>query len=110
MPKAVEILADILQNSTLEEAAIERERSVILREMEEVRPSAPRPIITLAIRTRFSLTFGWRLVRPRGDAMHCPGYDAGMRLFAGDAHEQWVTGVSHPRSDTAMHATRRPRG
>lgn len=34
--KAVEILADILQNSLLEPAAIEAERSVILREMEEV--------------------------------------------------------------------------
>src|SRR5690606_12417676 len=35
-PKTVEILADILQNSKLEESAIERERSVILREQEEV--------------------------------------------------------------------------
>ncbi|RHZ46311.1 hypothetical protein Glove_627g16 [Diversispora epigaea] len=33
---AVEILSDILQNSTLEEKAIEREREVILREQEEV--------------------------------------------------------------------------
>jgi len=36
VPQAVEILADILQNSKLDEAAIERERGVILREMEEV--------------------------------------------------------------------------
>lgn len=35
-PKAVEILADIIQNSTLGEAEIERERGVILREMQEV--------------------------------------------------------------------------
>ncbi|KAF8538420.1 Metalloenzyme, LuxS/M16 peptidase-like protein [Trichophaea hybrida] len=34
--KSVEILSDILQNSKLEEAAIERERDVILREQEEV--------------------------------------------------------------------------
>lgn len=33
---AVEILADIIQNSTLGEAEIERERGVILREMEEI--------------------------------------------------------------------------
>ena len=33
---AVDILADILQNSKLDEAAIERERDVILREMQEV--------------------------------------------------------------------------
>lgn len=34
--QAVEILADIIQNSTLGEAEIERERGVILREMQEV--------------------------------------------------------------------------
>lgn len=34
--KSVEILSDILQNSKLDEAAIERERDVILREQEEV--------------------------------------------------------------------------
>jgi len=34
--QAVDILADILQNSTLDEGAINRERGVILREMEEV--------------------------------------------------------------------------
>lgn len=36
VPKAVEILSDILQNSTLDEAFIKNERNVILREMEEV--------------------------------------------------------------------------
>ena len=36
MPKAVELIADILQNSKFGEAEIERERSVILREMQEV--------------------------------------------------------------------------
>lgn len=36
VPKAIEILADILQNSTLDEKAISRERDVILREAEEV--------------------------------------------------------------------------
>ncbi|KAI8977468.1 Metalloenzyme, LuxS/M16 peptidase-like protein [Mycotypha africana] len=36
VPKAVEILSDILQNSTLDHGAIERERDVILREQEEV--------------------------------------------------------------------------
>lgn len=33
---AVDILADIIQNSTLGEAEIERERGVVLREMQEV--------------------------------------------------------------------------
>ena len=36
VPQAVEILADILQNSNLDQGAIERERDVILRESEEV--------------------------------------------------------------------------
>ncbi|KAJ4407744.1 Mitochondrial-processing peptidase subunit beta [Didymella pomorum] len=36
VPAAVDILSDILQNSKLENAAIERERDVILREQEEV--------------------------------------------------------------------------
>ncbi|CAH1782949.1 unnamed protein product [Owenia fusiformis] len=36
LPKAMDILADILQNSTLREQEIERERGVILREMQEV--------------------------------------------------------------------------
>ncbi|KAL0274762.1 UNVERIFIED_CONTAM: hypothetical protein PYX00_002811 [Menopon gallinae] len=36
VPKALEILADIIQNSKLGETEIERERGVILREMQEV--------------------------------------------------------------------------
>jgi processing peptidase subunit beta len=36
VPKAVDIISDILQNSKLENAAIERERDVILREQQEV--------------------------------------------------------------------------
>ncbi|RRT56834.1 hypothetical protein B296_00036425, partial [Ensete ventricosum] len=36
VPKALEILADILQNSCFDDKRIERERDVILREMEEV--------------------------------------------------------------------------
>ncbi len=40
MPQAVDILSDILQNSHLSAQSLERERSVILREMEEVHLSA----------------------------------------------------------------------
>ena len=36
VPKSVDILSDILQNSKLEASAVERERGVILREQEEV--------------------------------------------------------------------------
>ena len=34
--KAIAILSDILQNSDIDETAVERERNVILREMQEV--------------------------------------------------------------------------
>ncbi|KAK9456152.1 Metalloenzyme, LuxS/M16 peptidase-like protein [Dipodascopsis uninucleata] len=40
VPKSVEILSDILQNSKLEPTSIERERDVILREAEEVEKQA----------------------------------------------------------------------
>lgn len=36
VPKALDILSDIIQNSHLSEAAIEHERGTILREMQEV--------------------------------------------------------------------------
>merc|ERR1719238_2165339 len=36
VPQAVELLSDILLNSTFSQAAVERERDVIMREMEEV--------------------------------------------------------------------------
>ena len=36
IPNAMDILADILQNSKFGESEIERERSVIMREMQEV--------------------------------------------------------------------------
>ena len=36
MPRAMDIISDIIQNAKLGEAEIERERSVILREMQEV--------------------------------------------------------------------------
>lgn len=36
VPKTIEILSDIIQNSKLGESEIERERGVILREMQEV--------------------------------------------------------------------------
>lgn len=37
VPKALDILSDILQNSQFDESRINRERDVILREMEEVK-------------------------------------------------------------------------
>uniref|UniRef100_K4A8P9 Peptidase M16 N-terminal domain-containing protein n=1 Tax=Setaria italica TaxID=4555 RepID=K4A8P9_SETIT len=51
VPRAMEVLADILQNSNLDEARIEREREVILREMEEY-TSLGRPILGSADNVR----------------------------------------------------------
>ena len=38
VPLAVDILSDILQDSNMDESSVQRERNVILREMQEVRP------------------------------------------------------------------------
>jgi len=56
VPKAVEILADILQNSQLDEGAIERERGVILRESEEVNKQYEEVILDHLHETAFSGT------------------------------------------------------
>jgi len=53
VPKAMEILSDILQNSLLEPAAIERERDVILREMEEVNKQYEEQILDHLHETAF---------------------------------------------------------
>jgi len=54
--RAVEILADILQNSRLDEGAIERERDVILREMEEVNKQYEEVILDYLHDTAFMQT------------------------------------------------------
>ena len=64
MPKALEILSDILQNSNLDDRAIERERDVILREMQEVRWCAGLGSVRVCrwVVTRFrtrALIVGW---------------------------------------------------
>lgn len=50
VPVAVDILADILQNSSFEEDRINRERNVILREMEEVGWSRKPKMLELLLR------------------------------------------------------------
>ena len=52
VPKAVDILSDILQNSRLEESAIQRERDVILREMQEARPLSHASAFTGSLSNR----------------------------------------------------------
>jgi processing peptidase subunit beta len=52
----MEVLADILQNSNLDEARIEREREVILREMEEVEGQSEEVIFDHLHATAFQYT------------------------------------------------------
>ncbi|KAJ6846584.1 putative mitochondrial-processing peptidase subunit beta [Iris pallida] len=54
--KAVEILADILQNSKFDKARIERERDVILREMQEVEGQTEEVIFDHLHATAFQYT------------------------------------------------------
>lgn len=56
VPKAVEILGDILLDSKLDEAAIDRERDVILREMEEVNKNQEELILDHLHETAFQGT------------------------------------------------------
>ena len=53
VPKAMEILSDILLNSLLDEGAITRERDVILREMEEVNKQYDEQILDHLHETAF---------------------------------------------------------
>ncbi|XP_062210335.1 probable mitochondrial-processing peptidase subunit beta, mitochondrial [Phragmites australis] len=56
VPRALEVLADILQNSNLDQARIERERDVILREMEEVEGQSEEVIFDHLHATAFQYT------------------------------------------------------
>ncbi|CAO2826012.1 unnamed protein product [Amaranthus hypochondriacus] len=56
VPKALDVLSDILQNSTFEEARINRERDVILREMEEVEGQTEEVIFDHLHATAFQYT------------------------------------------------------
>ena len=56
VPRCIDILADILNNPLLPEAAIERERDVILREMEEVEKNVEEVIFDYLHQTAFQGT------------------------------------------------------
>ncbi|XP_059648788.1 probable mitochondrial-processing peptidase subunit beta, mitochondrial [Cornus florida] len=67
-PKALDILADILQNSVFEEDRINRERNVILREMEEVEGHAEEVIFDHLHATAFQHTpLGRTILGPAGN-------------------------------------------
>jgi len=53
---AVEILADIIQNSMLGESEIERERGVILREMQEVETNLQEVVFDYLHATAYQTT------------------------------------------------------
>jgi len=60
VPQALDILADILQNSRFEENRISRERDVILREMEEVQKTS---FLCFEFRFQLSLSLYSQLIR-----------------------------------------------
>ena len=80
VPQAVEILSDILQSSNLDEGAIERERNVILREMQEARmaqaPSRLPPCI--AVRGAVHAARAWMPRAAGGPPAAGPGPCLGM--------------------------------
>jgi len=65
VPKALEILSDITQNSKLGEAEIERERGVILREMQEVETNLQEVVFDHLHAVAFQGTpLGWTILGP----------------------------------------------
>ncbi|KAJ2825137.1 Mitochondrial-processing peptidase subunit beta [Coemansia sp. 'formosensis'] len=66
VPQAVEVLSDILQNSKLNETAIERERDVILREQEEVEKIMEEVVFDHLHATAFQNSpLGYTILGPR---------------------------------------------
>lgn len=70
---AVEILADIIQNSTLGEAEIERERGVILREMQEVETNLQEVVFDYLHATAYQKTaLGRTILGPTENIKYVP--------------------------------------
>lgn len=70
VPKALEILSDILQNSLLDENAINAERDVILREMKEVERNYEENILDHLHDTAFMESgLGQRILGPKENVM-----------------------------------------
>ncbi|KAL7753790.1 Mitochondrial-processing peptidase subunit beta [Sorochytrium milnesiophthora] len=66
VPKGIEILSDILQNSTLDPPAIDRERDVILREAEEVDKQQEEVVFDHLHATSFQdSSLGYTILGPR---------------------------------------------
>jgi len=70
VPRAMQILGDMLQNANLDEAAINREREVILREMEEVEKMHEEVIFDHLHETAFQgSSLGLNILGPRENIM-----------------------------------------
>jgi processing peptidase subunit beta len=89
VPKAINILSDIIQNSHLSEDAIERERSVILREMQEVEGIPEEVIFDHLHATAFQNT-------PLGRTILGPA-DNIRRLTRGDLADYIAANYTAPR-------------
>uniref|UniRef100_A0AAQ5YVV0 Mitochondrial-processing peptidase subunit beta n=1 Tax=Amphiprion ocellaris TaxID=80972 RepID=A0AAQ5YVV0_AMPOC len=104
LPRAVEILADIIQNSTLGEAEIERERGVILREMQEVETNLQEVVFDYLHATAYQSTaLGRTILGPteniktinRGDLVeyittHYKGPRIVLAAAGGVCHEELI--------------------
>lgn len=89
VPKAIAVLSDIIQNSHLSEEAIERERSVILREMEEVEGIPEEVIFDHLHATAFQQTPLGRTILGPAENIH--------RLTRSDLSEYITANYTAPR-------------
>lgn len=89
IPKSVDILSDILQNPVFDEAAIERERGVILREMQEVEKQTDEVIFDHLHATAFQHS-------PLGRTILGPAENI-KRITRGDLADYIATHYTGPR-------------
>ncbi|KAJ2360817.1 Mitochondrial-processing peptidase subunit beta, partial [Coemansia sp. RSA 2611] len=100
VPAAVEVLSDILQNSKLNEAAIERERDVILREQEEVEKIMEEVVFDHLHATAFQNSpLGYTILGPRENIMSITKADLEQYISRNYTADRMVLvgagGVSH---------------
>ncbi|KAJ2630837.1 Mitochondrial-processing peptidase subunit beta, partial [Coemansia sp. RSA 1694] len=100
VPAAVEVLSDILQNSKLSAAAIERERDVILREQEEVEKIMEEVVFDHLHATAFQNSpLGYTILGPRENIMSITKADLEQYISRNYTADRMVLvgagGVSH---------------
>ncbi|KAJ2743990.1 Mitochondrial-processing peptidase subunit beta [Coemansia sp. BCRC 34301] len=100
VPQAVEVLSDILQNSKLNESAIERERDVILREQEEVEKIMEEVVFDHLHATAFQNSpLGYTILGPRENIMSITKADLEQYISRNYKADRMVLvgagGVSH---------------